>query len=76
VTLLVIALLAGGLALLRYLAGLAMLVRYLRRASVSGLPKGPTPPLTLLKPGYGRDPDLRENLVTTLRQNHPLFEVL
>ena len=71
-----VALAVGGLAVLRQAVGLALLLRFLRRARVASIPKGPTPPLTLIKPLYGADPGLEENLVATLRQNYPEFEVL
>lgn len=66
----------AGLALLRYAYAVPRLVRWFRRARVASIPKGETPPLTLLKPLYGRDPGLSDNLVATLRQNYPDFEVL
>ncbi|MHC4548691.1 MAG: glycosyltransferase [Planctomycetota bacterium] len=71
-----IALVAGGVAVLRQVVGLGLLFRFLRRARVASIPPGPTPPLTLIKPLYGNDPGLEENLVATLRQNYPAFEVL
>jgi ceramide glucosyltransferase len=43
---------------------------------VSSIPKGETPGLSLLKPLYGEDPGLLDNLEATLRQNYPDFEVL
>jgi len=72
----IVALVAGGLALLRQLAGLALLVRFARGARLRALAPGPTPPISLLKPLYGRDEGLAANLVATLRQNYPEFEVL
>lgn len=66
----------GGFALLRQLLGLFCLARYLRRARVASIPRGPTPGISLLKPLYGEDPGLLENLEATLRQNYPDFEVL
>ena len=66
----------GGLALLRSLAGTVASRRYLRRANVRSIPKGPTPPIPLLKPVYGEEEGLEENLGATLRQNYPDFEVL
>lgn len=66
----------AGVALARYAVGLPLLFRYLRRARVRAIPRGPTPPISLLKPVYGEDPALEENLVATLRQNYPEFEVL
>ncbi len=71
-----IALWVGGAAVLRQLLGLACLVRYLRRARVASIPKGPTPGISLLKPLYGEDPGLLANLEATLRQNYPDFEAL
>jgi ceramide glucosyltransferase len=64
------------LAVLRQGVGLVVLGRYLGRARVARIPKGPTPPLSLLKPLYGEDPGLLQNLEATLRQNYPDFEVL
>jgi len=72
----VVALALGAVAVLRQVVGLGMLLRYLRRARLTSIPKGPTPPLTLLKPLYGTEPGLEQNLVATLRQNYPEFEVL
>jgi ceramide glucosyltransferase len=63
-------------ALARQAAGLVLLLRYLSRARVSSIPRGETPPVTLLKPLYGEDPGLLANLEATLRQNYPDFEVL
>ena len=70
------ALVAGGMALLRHAAGIGLLLRYVRRARVRTIPPGPTPPISLLKPLYGDEPGLEENLRATLRQNYPEFEVL
>jgi ceramide glucosyltransferase len=66
----------GGAAVLRQILGLSCLLRYLRRARVSSIPKGATPGISLLKPLYGEDPGLAANLEATLRQNYPDFEVL
>jgi ceramide glucosyltransferase len=66
----------AGAALLRQALGLVALARYLVRARVASIPKGPTPGISLLKPLYGADPGLLENLEATLRQNYPDFEVL
>jgi len=63
-------------ALLRQAIGSVCLLRFLRRARVASIPKGETPPVSLLKPLYGEDPGLLENLKGTLRQNYPEFEVL
>lgn len=69
------ALVLGGLALARHALLLPPFLLYLRRARVSSIPKGPTPPISLVKPL--RDvPGLEENLVATLRQNYPEFEVV
>jgi ceramide glucosyltransferase len=72
----VVALVLGAVAVLRQVVGLAMALRYARRARLRSIGKGPTPPLTLIKPLYGSEPGLEENLVATLRQNYPEFEVL
>jgi ceramide glucosyltransferase len=72
----VTALVLGAVAVLRQVVGLAMALRYVRRARLRSIPAGPTPPLTLIKPLYGDEPGLEENLVATLRQNYPEFEVL
>jgi len=71
-----VALILGTLALVRAVWGLLVLMRFLRRARVRSIPKGPTPPISLLKPVFGAEPGLEENLVATLRQNYPEFEVL
>ncbi len=70
------ALISGGWALLRYALALPRFVRYLRRARITSIPKGPTPPLSLVKSVRGDVPGLEENLVRTLRQNYPDFEVI
>jgi ceramide glucosyltransferase len=70
------ALIAGSAAAARYVAGLFLLVRYLRRSRLRAIPAGPTPPLSLLKPLHGLEPDLESNLSASLRQNYPGFEVL
>lgn len=70
------ALVLGAVAVLRQAVGLAMALRFARRANPRSIPAGPTPPLSLLKPLYGDEPGLEENLVATLRQNYPEFEVL
>jgi ceramide glucosyltransferase len=67
---------AAGFALLRLVLGIPCLVGWLLRARVSRIPRGPTPPLSLLKPLYGAEPGLEENLVATLRQNYFAFETL
>jgi ceramide glucosyltransferase len=70
------ALVAGGLALARHAAGLLLLVRYLLRSRISRIPKGPTPPLSLLVPLAADEPELARNLEAALRQNYPEFEAL
>ena len=72
----IIAFTCAAFALLRYAVGIAALRRFIRRADLRGIEKGPTPPLSLLKPLYGGEDALEENLVATLRQNYPDFEVL
>jgi hypothetical protein len=73
----VVALVTGGLAIARQLAGLAFFVRYLRRASVRRLPTGgPTPPLSIVQRVDGDEPALEENLTAALRQNYPDFELV
>jgi cellulose synthase/poly-beta-1,6-N-acetylglucosamine synthase-like glycosyltransferase len=72
----VVALVAGSAAVLDQAVGFDLLLRYARRARLRAIPKGPTPPLSLIKPLYGADPGLEENLVATLKQNYPEFEVL
>ncbi|MHC4952920.1 MAG: glycosyltransferase [Planctomycetota bacterium] len=71
-----IALAAGALALLRYAVALPILSRWMRRGRVRAMPAGATPPISLLKPLYGSEPGLDENLEATLRQNYPEFEVI
>ncbi len=70
------ALVTGALAVGRLLFSCVLLARHLRRSRVASIPPGPTPPISLLKPLYGDEPGLAENLVATLRQNYPAFEVL
>ena len=59
---------------------LAAVPRYLRdrRAAVAKLaePQGFTPPLTLLKPLHGAEPDLEANLATFFEQDYPQYEIL
>ena len=54
--------------------------RYLRerRAAEAELRKGPgfTPPLTLLKPLAGAEPDLETHLASFFEQDYPAFEIL
>ncbi len=66
----------GALALVRYLSALHAGSLFLARANVRFIPKGPTPPISLLKPLYGAEDGLEDNLIATLRQNYPEFEVL
>ena len=70
------ALIAGGFTLLRFAVSLPLVVRYFRRARVHTIPRGETPPLSVLVPLYGADPGLEQNLEGLLRQNYPEFEVL
>jgi ceramide glucosyltransferase len=72
----VAALVLGAVAVLRQVVGLAMALRYVRRARLRSIAAGPTPPISLIKPLYGDEPGLERNLVATLRQNYPEFEVL
>jgi ceramide glucosyltransferase len=54
--------------------------RYLRerRVAIAELAKGPgfTPPLTLLKPVHGAEPDLDRHLASFFEQDYPEFEIL
>lgn len=54
--------------------------RYLRerRAALAQLAQRPgfTPPLTLLKPLHGADPDLASHLATFFEQDYPTYEIL
>jgi ceramide glucosyltransferase len=47
--------------------------RFLRRRAPS---HGPTPPVSVLKPLCGEDPDLAENLRSFCRQDHPAFQIV
>ena len=71
-----IALVIGALSLLRYVVAAPVLWRWLRRGRVRAIPRGATPPISLLKPLYGDEPGLAGNLEATLRQNYPEFEVI
>jgi ceramide glucosyltransferase len=59
---------------------LAAVPRYLRerRAALAKLAERPgfTPPLTLLKPLHGAEPDLEANLATFFEQDYPQYEIL
>src|ERR1700739_3737301 len=59
---------------------LAAVLRYLRerRAAFAKLRERPgfTPPLTLLKPLHGAEPDLEANLTTFFEQDYPQYEIL
>ncbi len=59
---------------------LAAVPRYLceRRAAESRLKERPgfTPPLTLLKPLAGAEPDLEAHLASFFEQDYPAFEIL
>ncbi len=59
---------------------LAAVLRYLRerRAALAKLAERPgfTPPLTLLKPLHGAEPDLEANLATFFEQDYPQYEIL
>ncbi len=59
---------------------LAAVPRYLRerREALVQLKTGPefTPPLTLLKPLHGTEPDLEEHLASFFEQDYPEYEVL
>jgi ceramide glucosyltransferase len=59
---------------------LAAVPRYLRerRAALAKLDERPgfTPPLTLLKPLHGAEPDLEANLATFFEQDYPQYEIL
>jgi ceramide glucosyltransferase len=59
---------------------LAAVPRYLRerRAALAKLRERPgfTPPLTLLKPLHGAEPDLEANLATFFEQDYPQYEIL
>lgn len=67
---------AGLAALARYLVAAPFLARYLLRARVARIPKGPTPPISVLKPLLTPSPTRERDLEATLRQNYPDFEVL
>src|ERR1700683_602924 len=60
--------------------GLAAVPRFLRerRAAESRLKGQPgfTPPLTLLKPLAGAEPDLEAHLASFFEQEYPAFEIL
>lgn len=59
---------------------LAAVPRYLRerRAAEAELRTGPrfTPPLTLMKPVHGAEPDLEQHLASFFEQDYPAFEIL
>ena len=49
-----------------------------RRAAYTQLDRGPgfTPPLSLLKPLHGNEPDLESHLATFFEQDYPAYEIL
>jgi hypothetical protein len=72
----VVAYAVGAVALLRGVVGLAFLHDFLKGAALKSIPKGPTPPLSVIVAARGDEPELDENLRATLRQNYPDFELL
>ena len=63
------------------LGGAALLLTLVMHVSVSlvmsrSRPRGPTPPISILKPLKGLDEGLYENLTSIARQNYPCFEIL
>jgi ceramide glucosyltransferase len=49
---------------------------HLRGGGAGSFPAGFTPPLSLLKPVHGDEPDLDANLATFFAQDYPEFEIL
>ena len=71
-----IAIALGAGSLLRTVRALVRLRPWLRGGRVRDFVAGATPPMSVLKPVYGDEPRLTENLTATLAQNYPDFEVL
>lgn len=71
-----IAIALGAVSLLRSARALARLRRWVRSGRVRGFVAGETPPMSVLKPVYGDEPHLTENLTATLAQNYPAFETI
>jgi len=66
----------GTISLLRTAIAIPKFSRWLRSGRVHQFEAGATPPLSVLKPLRGDEPNLAENLTTNLRQNYPEFEVI
>ncbi|MHC4338958.1 MAG: glycosyltransferase family protein [Planctomycetota bacterium] len=72
----VVAYAVGAVALVRGVVGLAFLHDFIKGAALKSIPKGPTPPFSVIVAARGDEPSLEENLRATLRQNYPQFELL
>lgn len=65
---------AAGFTAAFSIASLYAARRFSRRAEAA--PRPPLPPVTVLKPIKGTDPDMYRNLASFLEQDHPAFQVL
>lgn len=72
----------GGIAVLGvttstvYSLMVAAAVRRFRRRAASAGPNGFLPPVSVLKPVHGDEPDLEQNLASFFEQDYPEFEIL
>lgn len=78
----IIALVLGALAVLGIITStvysllvVAGVLRFRRSAAAAGVP-GFLPPVSILKPVHGDEPDLEENLASFFQQDYPEYEIL
>ena len=64
----------GGLAY--FLLAILAVQKLKRKHAIANVSQDYSPPVSLLKPLYGIDPELGKNLETFFRQDYPVFEIL